>query len=408
MADVHSGSWFGLPDFGITELFSGNNRTSQGGSNLFGPSSAQTPPNQPPTNTPPVPVNSPTISTGATTTATKPTQPQQQQSTSGMSFDQIYNQFYQGWDKTAAMADYKANPNKFAGQMGGGSGEPDYSAQIDAIYGPAYQSLNDRSNFLTNTALPNLNSQTDAEVEKSLNDLNSQIIGVKTDADTQRNILFQQNQKALGDILRSYLALQQQGQARFGQGSSTGQAVSELTGQEYLRNRGQLDLAYTNETGKIADTILKADMFATQKTQELDTWKKTQVQSNNQRIQEELLQINNARYQLDSDKAAKRFEALQAGVQRAQQIQDMYTAQQQELDIWKQKVDYQTQEDFKKLSAGFAPVNQIAAPQSQYLPATSAQVNPNNLLASLPQLRSTKKTDEFGRIIEPNLYDYLG
>lgn len=37
MADVHAGSWFGLPDFGITEAISGalGGRTAQGGSNLL-------------------------------------------------------------------------------------------------------------------------------------------------------------------------------------------------------------------------------------------------------------------------------------------------------------------------------------------------------------------------------------
>lgn len=43
---AHSGSWFGLPDFGVTEAVGGllgQPRTAQGGSNLFGGTRAQTP-----------------------------------------------------------------------------------------------------------------------------------------------------------------------------------------------------------------------------------------------------------------------------------------------------------------------------------------------------------------------------
>jgi hypothetical protein len=46
MAVGHAGSWFNLPDYGITEkigsLFGNNNRTAQGGSNLLGGNRAQT------------------------------------------------------------------------------------------------------------------------------------------------------------------------------------------------------------------------------------------------------------------------------------------------------------------------------------------------------------------------------
>ena len=75
---AHAGSWFGLPDFGITEWVSdrvGAKRTAQGGSNLLGNQQAapppQTPPKTPPPNNTP-PGNQPknTAGTGGNTTTT--------------------------------------------------------------------------------------------------------------------------------------------------------------------------------------------------------------------------------------------------------------------------------------------------------------------------------------------------
>lgn len=69
MATVHAGSWFGLPDFGVTEAIQRlvapkKSLTSQGGSNLFGPSKA--------TYTPPPPQKT---NTGVSTQGVSPTSP---------------------------------------------------------------------------------------------------------------------------------------------------------------------------------------------------------------------------------------------------------------------------------------------------------------------------------------------
>lgn len=403
----HQGSW-GTPELGWTEFIGGllgGNKSNQGGSDII--------PNQPTptsTNTTSTSNNGATNSWAPTSTPTnpKPTPTNNNNNTGGgNSFDDIYNRFYQGWDRNSAMADYRANPNKFANQMGGGGGQ-DMSGLIDSIYGPAYQALNERADFLQNVALPNLNSEVETGASQALGDLAVQYSNLRNEATRQQDTLGHQNQTSLDTLLRNYNALQQQGQSRYGGGSSTGRAVSDLTGQEYLRNRNQLDVAYTGEVGKIAERFVQIDMTEQQAKQKIEQDKRLAIQKNNQNLQQELLQINTARYQLDSDRASKQYEAIQKSVDNAKRIQDMFLASQEELRVWKEKMSFAAQDQFNKLTSSFSPINNITTPQNQFLNPSGQTNITSNILSSLPYLRSGKKVDELGRLIEPNVIDDLG
>ena len=103
---LHTGSWFGLPDLGITEALAADNapRTAEGGSNLIGQNNAapilkgtitDTGPATPP---PEDKLKNVVTNTPRTTTT--------QQTTNN--FDQIYATNYKGWDRTAAEQDWKS------------------------------------------------------------------------------------------------------------------------------------------------------------------------------------------------------------------------------------------------------------------------------------------------------------
>jgi hypothetical protein len=108
MAAVHAGSWFGLPDFGVTEAIGGllgAPRTAQGGSNIIGTNKAATPTVQGTTtnNTPYGPVNNTPYgparpSTGGSVQTSVPVnnnQPQQQQNDP---YASIRNDISGAWD----------------------------------------------------------------------------------------------------------------------------------------------------------------------------------------------------------------------------------------------------------------------------------------------------------------------
>lgn len=125
---LHSGSWFGLPDFGVTEALAADNLTPQGGSNLIGPA---TPPpviktgeitdtlvNNPP---PADKLAAVVTNTPKTTTTTTPT-------VTTNSFDEIFANNYKGWDRTAAEQDWKSKGSP-AMSVSGGGGVDDLAAQ---------------------------------------------------------------------------------------------------------------------------------------------------------------------------------------------------------------------------------------------------------------------------------------
>lgn len=152
-------------------------------------------------------------------------------------FNDIYNQFYQGWDRNSAEADFRANPNKFANQ--GGGGEQDLASLISDAYGPALQALLGIESGLgtTRDASKGDVNTTYGEGEQSINRQQKEL---EDSLSSQGVSLQKSGQSAYSEALRNLNGLFQTMASRFGAGSSTGGAAGEIIGQEFLRNQGKM------------------------------------------------------------------------------------------------------------------------------------------------------------------------
>lgn len=127
---------------------------------------------------------------------------------------------------------------------------------------------------------------------------------------------------ALQDAIRSYNALAQQGNARFGRGSSAGGAVGELAQQEFFRQQGGVqkqglsgDLQFEGEKTKIKNFVAKGkqdlDMYLNEAT--------TEIQKG---LRQTLADINSRRGDIETNKTRDRLSALQTAKETAQRVSE--------------------------------------------------------------------------------------
>ena len=241
MATTHIGSW-GTPEFGITEKINdllGYGRDASGGSGLvadagqtvnqdnniqwnalqsYMPGTAPTPVSTPRVQSPsPVPVNT---NTGG-----------------GGGFDMKY---YPGWGYTEALADWNATGGAKANQ---GGGQPDYSALIEQMYGPAFNSLTSlegvvgQQRDVATSGIQQQAGEQKSAFEQALM-ASRQMLGNQVDE------LSSSLRKGESSNLRNYKGALQQMASRFGAQSSTGVAASEIILSEFLRSGGDIRESY--------------------------------------------------------------------------------------------------------------------------------------------------------------------
>jgi len=195
MALPHTGSW-GLPDFGLTErvgqLF-GQQPNQQGGSNLV-PNQVQ----NVAASFLPAPFQAAKAATTVYNQATRPGQgpagvlgsvapsqslpqpaplPTTGGGGGGNNFNDVYNRNYQGWDRTNALADYNANPNKFANAAQSG-----YDAQLAGL-NTQYDRSRDQIQGQLGLLSDSLN-QNRSTLDQELESVKNQVGTARTNAQT--------------------------------------------------------------------------------------------------------------------------------------------------------------------------------------------------------------------------------
>lgn len=403
----HQGSWFGLPDFGITEMFGGQ-KTAQGGSNLFGPPQAQTPVYTPPTNTDMYS----TVGSGSpqqvfnNPVPVQP-QPQPQQPSSGNFMD-----YYGGWGQREAAADFLSTFGGDIGRLqqakGGGSQQqpqqPDYTNQINDIYNPAFQNLQNQENFLRNSQLPTAMSQ----IQTNRQELDANLQGQAADAQrgftSQQGVIEQNKESALQSAVRAYNALKQQSQATFGQGSSTGPALNELAQSEYLRSTGGIQQAYARQLGTILDSQGKTIDWVARESARILSASKQQEQDIQSQFNQELMNINNARGQLDSAKAAAKLQLVQEAVAAANMVKQTKDNYLMQLAGWKDQQQFLIDKGLSDLKQQYQTV--ATSPQftqdTKTLGGIPTVTAPPKPISSSYRFGQQPK-DEFSEIINPFL-----
>lgn len=306
MADVHAGSWFGLPDFGVTEAIGGlfgAPTTNQGGSNLLGGSSAQAPTRQ----VQGAQTFSPVVPSGVGSTAyrstapaptinTQPTQPNQQQQLQ----DSARNNISSGFDAYISSLDQQLGllPQHY----------DDLSAQISNLYG-GQKSTVDTSKAQTDAQIASDSADVATQQKKSLrtlaDDFNSSL-----DAANNRLGAMGASDSSAAPMYSYALSLQ----ANKNRGNLQEQA-NTLNSQINLK-KTQLDAAYKDQINQ------------------LDTWKNTQLSSLSQWLQDQKDKLIGAKGVAAQQKSQALAQLDQAALGRLQAVDDQWTQYKQSLSDW--------------------------------------------------------------------------
>lgn len=391
MALPHSGSWFGLPDFGVTEKigsFLGTPQTQQGGSNLssvFAPQASTPQPFVPSTS-----MYSTVGNNSPQQVFNPPAQPQQTQPSGGGGFSM---DLYPGWDETSARADYSATggPKRPAP----GSGQPDYSAEIESIYNPLFSNLQQQSEYVQNTQLPQSLSQLAASTAQLQEDLESKKAASQLQQTRQQETLQTGRLNAMEEAKRNYRAMQQQAHARFGGSGSAGRAASEISQQEFARQAGRTEQVYAQNLQKLTDYGNSVDLWTMQESRRIareSEQAKLEIQS---QAQQRLMQINADKNSLDSAKSSARLELVREAQARINNLADARTTALLELNSWKQQQDYILEKNLQSMQ------QQTPAPtyDNNFFNPT-VTTTPESQTIQQPQYTASGRSDEF-QILNP-------
>jgi hypothetical protein len=362
-----SGSWFGLPDFGLTEKLSGN-RTAQGGSNIIGGNSkAQTP--STPTSYP-VTVEYAKPTTGGGGTGGNYNIP----STPTNNVNQGYQNIQQGQD--AGNSQIESDYNNAISMLGGA--EQSLRAQGDTASASIDQQFGSAKNEITNTqnVAQQGVSSTLATAEKT-----------GATATQQARDLFRQTQQANNAQL-SALGISS---------SSVSEALAERLGVETARRiagvSGSVEEARVNASKELG-RINEYYQGKVQSLQEQVAVQKSQIQNS---LMQGLNQINSARNQAASDKASARANLLSQVQNQIYSLTQQQQQFEQSLQQWAQQKSaaltpiIEDQTYLQKLVDTANTLNQQFSPTGfAYTPEISYDKNGN----MTGQVKSNKKTTD--------------
>lgn len=221
-----------------------------------------------------------------------------------------------------------------------GPSQEDFYRQIDEIYNPQYDYLNQVESTLRG------DQGTSIKEAEGQYGVNKQLLdNSKSQALTQTQNQLQQGERRKEDALsaarRLYNELQQANRARFGALSSAGQFASELQGRETQRQFGDTRAQYNDLATQVGQKQQEIEQNYNTGLLQLEQQKQQAVNQINRDFQNKLLDIANNRSLLGQAKAGARLEALQQLRQQVFAIQQQTIQFQQALEAQRQQAQLQ-------------------------------------------------------------------
>lgn len=309
--NAHRGSWFGLPDFGITEKLT-SNRTAQGGSNLIGGSRAAAP-------TPSV--NAPTTGTsgfgqllggsvlGASTTGG---------SAAGRSFA----------PQAPVQQPIRDDINRSVDDLGSII-DRDYETTMGALAGQEDMLRNQAG--LSQQEIRNQGASTKTAIGNEQGTREQGITTQEQTAQRQQASSLQQARDLFRQITQQNIA---QLSAAGLSSSSVAEGLAEKLGVETARRIAGV----TGSTNEIMQNLsterARVRDYYTAKLSEVEQNMSTQIAGIQQSLLEGITQINSARQRAASDKANRRAELISNAQTQIAQLQAQAQQFQQSLQQW--------------------------------------------------------------------------
>lgn len=187
------------------------------------------------------------------------------------------------------------------------------STQISDQYQPEINALNDfetQTKGAQSTALLNSGD----EYNRLLGQLPGEKQQYMAGVDLAGQNLGENTRSAYDQAIAAYNALNQNRNARFGAGSSAGQAIGEVAGQQFFRSQGLIGQANVQQQGQIEQERLRLNNYIKQKEDTLTTARTQAEQQINSQFQNQLAQIGLRKGDIESNKTRDKLAALQLAI----------------------------------------------------------------------------------------------
>lgn len=203
---------------------------------------------------------------------------------------------------------------------GGGVGPAISDSDISEMYAPALRLADEAEGTAQSeygVDVKNISDQITQQQQRANEDQNQLL----ADTDTEETNFNKVLRSAFEDAVRAYNSLAQQGNARFGRGSSAGQAVGELAQQEFFRQQGKVTDRQTEGNLQFAGERGKIRQFVKRKLEDLDTYKTTALNDLKKNLNDRLAEIRGRKADIEANKTRDRLAVLQDAISQTRAIQ---------------------------------------------------------------------------------------
>lgn len=214
--------------------------------------------------------------------------------------------------------------------------------QANTLYAPVIQGLQDfisqHNPFATdsNSLAQKLTENVQNQGQNQLNLLPGQQQGMLNTIGQQEQNVGYQVQSALGDAIRAANALGQQALSRFGGGSSAGLAGTELAQQEFARQQGGINQQGIQSALQFGNNRLNVQNFIADKTSQINNWMgdaKTKITA---QLQQEVDQANRDLSMTQAQREAMKMDALKDAQAFINQLDVLHQQNLNQIDLFHQ------------------------------------------------------------------------
>lgn len=426
----HSGSWLGLPDFGITEALQGQ-PTTQTQVPISGfNQSAITPqinPNQSIIDaynklgwTDTAAIMADYNATGGSKLLPQATggtpSPSPSQTTN---FDDVYSTLYPGWSRLEAYNDWvaKGRPglgstqdqlsetqkkyNEFVSKNPYSDITPswkpeDFEAQLNEVYNQAMQHAGKQEQYAQELKTGNIADigQTYGTSEQALGTSKSQALGTLGQSEISSR---QQQEKSLDAIRNLYNELTQGYQQRYGGASGAGEFAKAMAGKTMQQTAGQTRQATMDALRKIQTEKVNVEQNYNNSLQQLQDKRDMAIREANNNFSASMMQIERDKATAGQEKALAKMNLLKEYKTNLFNIQSQAAAYQANLNAMREQANIEL-DSYLKQSAASAGAGQLASTLDFGTPTSNLQIGNT----PLSQAALT------GQINKDELQNYLG
>ena len=248
-------------------------------------------------------------------------------------------------------------------------------ADLDAIYAGQYSALENRARSI-NEGLPLTLEQLKTQGEALKAPYEERLEQGLSEYDTSERGTRAQQLNALQQMRQVYNELAQRNMSRFGTGGSIGQAAMELLGRATQGQFGGITNTATENLAKIDAGRTQLKNFVTKAKAQLDKEVQNKIDLAQQWVKDRIGEINAQKDMLASEKADKKYQALQARANIVNEITARGIDYGMQIDQWAAQESIRQSQNLAGLRTPVVDPNAVAYSAEAGLPRMIAATGP--------------------------------